>query len=248
MFTKNSPMSNDMDGRGEGLSPIRPLDKPLLARNPITRSRGKFRVMVPAPERNRMIKCESILERNAVLHFRFSPAVVRISEQPFRTSYYLGSKRRTYTPDFVLEFVNGHLLYIEVKPLSKAERPEWKEKLIALKEQFESDGRSLVLVTDMDVNHKARLTNLNNMRIYCQKKIPATQVKALLLAINNESDFTVQQAITSGLIDHLSDIYTLLANHKICVDLNAPINRNSILNLPKGNYHESLIFSYRAIN
>lgn len=58
---------------------------------------------------------ESSLERDALILTEFNPSIISYLSQPRTFDYFHDNKRRTYTPDILIEYKNGKKLYIEVK-------------------------------------------------------------------------------------------------------------------------------------
>ena len=58
------------------------------ARQPTRNFSGLFRGKFPSMKVNRMIHWESLLERDAIMLFEFSPGVASYREQPFSTYFF----------------------------------------------------------------------------------------------------------------------------------------------------------------
>ena len=86
-------------------------------RKVMTRSGRNYRSYFPSKKLNRMVHCESILERKAVHLFENSNLVVSFQEQPIQIWYAEEEKIKTYFPDFLLRLEKSEGL-IEVKPSS----------------------------------------------------------------------------------------------------------------------------------
>jgi hypothetical protein len=65
------------------------------------------------------IECESSLERDFVYRAALCPTVSSIQHQPFRMTL---SSGRQYTPDFLVQYLNGRRAVVEVKPADKLQQ------------------------------------------------------------------------------------------------------------------------------
>src|SRR5258708_4209992 len=82
---------------------------------------------VPSVEMERNIWTESILERDLAIRALYDSDVLSIREQAIRVFYTLDGKRRSYTPDFLIERKNHRPQIIEVK--YKRQLTPWFELL-----------------------------------------------------------------------------------------------------------------------
>ena len=107
-----------------------------------------------------MIHWESLLERDAIMIFEFSPGVVSYREQPFSTYFFFDGRMRRYTPDFEITLRCGSVGLIEVKPWSKLQRPEVKQRFDAIRLHFKALGCSFMLLDETHIRSAALLKNL----------------------------------------------------------------------------------------
>ena len=118
----------------------------MLARKVMNRSGRNYRIFYPSKKLNRMVHCESILERDAANLFEKSNFVLLYQEQPLLISYFDGEEIKDYFPDFLLSLENIHV-FIEVKPSSKLAKPEIIKKFNAIKDHF-ANNKMFFLILD----------------------------------------------------------------------------------------------------
>lgn len=117
----------------------------------------------------KLIRYESLLERDFVFYFDFLKDITYIKEQPtvfevqnMRTGY-------TYTPDFLIKRISGTMEYIEVKPYDKLSRirntPNLINKYDLFKVAIESKTCSFRFMTEKDLP-STLLKNIQFLRYY----------------------------------------------------------------------------------
>lgn len=113
----------------------------------MTRSGRNYRSYFPSKKLNRMVHCESVLERDAASLFENSDLVVSFQEQPLLISYSVGEEIKSYYPDFLLRLVDCTVL-VEVKPLSVLTKPAVTKKFHAIKKHFEKDHQNFLMLDE----------------------------------------------------------------------------------------------------
>lgn len=147
----------------------------MRARKVVTRSGKRFRGKFPSLKLNRMVHWESMLERDAILHFEYHPLVVSYQEQPSIEIYYDKSgEQHRYFPDFRLTFRDGEDLYVEVKPSRLLTTRVVRDKLQAIAKRFEEQGRRFRVMTEDDIRRQPLLTNLQ--RLHASSKRAAREM------------------------------------------------------------------------
>ncbi|MCO6413236.1 MAG: TnsA endonuclease N-terminal domain-containing protein [Thiogranum sp.] len=124
---------------------------------------------------NRSIWCESHLERDAMLRLEFDDTVVGYNGQPISFVYrtQAGPEAR-YTPDLLIERVDGSFTFQEVKPAQYANCPEFRDKIARLRMHIRHrHNASLEVVTDVEIRVGEMIDNLN--LLYRYKNLPAFQ-------------------------------------------------------------------------
>lgn len=149
------------------------MKKTTTARKVLTRSGRRVRYLYPSTKNRALVQCESRLEFDAVMHFEFSPDVVRYREQPTEVTYRDRNDRvRKYFPDFELTMSNGASVHVEIKPSSKLRQVDLRERLQDIAQHYAHRGQSFKVLTERDVGGAARIANLEHLS-YHRRPIPS---------------------------------------------------------------------------
>ena len=119
--------------------------------------------------------CDSDLEADGLCFLEFAPSVKRYVTQPKSFGWQYQKRKLRYTPDILVEFVNGNYEFIEVKPLALTEESEFAEKFEALQANFsEWQERELRLMTCREIRHQDE--HLRRHQLYqFRKREPVTE-------------------------------------------------------------------------
>ena len=136
--------------------------------------------LYPSAKNKKMIQCESNIERKLVHLLEFHPEIVSYKEQPCIIKWIdKDGFNHKHIPDFRIEFKNGNIIFIEVKPdkalndISIGQRTEIIGKGIAAKYGFQY---LLIVESQLD---KVSLTNADILRCFPKDEIPAFEVEYL---------------------------------------------------------------------
>ncbi|WP_318513811.1 Tn7 transposase TnsA N-terminal domain-containing protein [Photobacterium leiognathi] len=113
-----------------------------------------------------VVMCEGSLEKDCCYHFEYDPDVVQYASQPEGFYYDFNGKKRSYTPDFLVNYHDGTFEYVEVKPHSKTLSKTFKQEFSARKEAASQKGFGLVLVTDKQIRDGYFLKNTELVHRY----------------------------------------------------------------------------------
>jgi len=105
---------------------------------------------------------ESVLERDFFMFLEFEKDVLKYEEQPIQIYYtYSDGKKRRYTPDTLVTYIDGTQKLFEVKYINELQsNPDLIHKLDLLKKYFNNEyNLEFKLFTDEDMN-KQYMTNL----------------------------------------------------------------------------------------
>lgn len=146
-------------------SPPKPLSpQSERARRVITPSGRRYRGKFPSRKLRRMVHWESFHERDAILHLEYHPLVERYQEQPSLEWYYSPTgESKKYYPDFQVDFEDGTVCLIEVKPTSKLRTAEAKAKYGAIALRLEERGRQFRILTEADIRRQPLFGNLQRL-------------------------------------------------------------------------------------
>ena len=142
----------------------------MQARKVVTRRGRRFRGYFPSRKLGRMVAWESLLERDAILIFEFSPGVFHFKEQPALVRYPDGTRTRDYYPDFELELTNGKRVHIEVKSAHQLAKPEIKAKYAAVAEHYARSRMDFRIVTEAEICREPLQTNLRRLAYLAGRK------------------------------------------------------------------------------
>lgn len=132
----------------------------MKARDVVIRGGRTYRSYIPSKKLNRMIHCESNLERDAVNLFEFSCAVVKYQEQPALIHYLQGLETHKYFPDFEVTLTSGEKIHIEIKPASKLAQPKVFKKLSAIAEHYKKLPIDFKILTEVQIRKEPLFSNL----------------------------------------------------------------------------------------
>ncbi len=182
--------------------------------------RGYF----PSRKMKRMVAWESLLERDAILRFEFSSAVIRYEEQPQDIYYEQDGATRHYIPDFALTFNTGEIMHIEVKPARKLRDPDIERKYKAIADHYAAIGMSFRILSEKEIRSQPSLSNLQRLARY----LPNTSDTSLHTYIQDLSLLPARTLEGASIVcgDALP-IYQLLAAGLYWFDIDQPLSANS---------------------
>lgn len=189
----------------------------------------------------RQINFESKLEHDFYLLLEFDETIKSYQEQPFKVYYIYQDKKRRYTPDTLVNYIDSTQKIFEVKPMFKIKNDiELQEKIELQKQKIkEEKNLELLIFTDENMN-KIYMNNIkiiyNFAFIKINKEIQDKIRKELLkldvpIAVKNLLD-----RLTNTKADRLKYIpylWNLVFNNLECMDFTKKITMASIIN-PKG--------------
>lgn len=194
-------------------------------RNIMTPSGRTVRTLFPSRKMTQMIPCESTLERDAILFLEFAPDVVRYEAQPIRISYLLDGELRHYFPDFEVEYANGRIIHLEVKPSKKLAKPEIKHRYDAIARHYERGEIGFQILTERELRAKALLDNLRLLAYH----MPRAEDEAELM--DSQLQLSMLPASTVGgaavVLGDIKLVYRLLAANYLYCNLNEPITNDT---------------------
>lgn len=189
----------------------------------------------------RQINFESKLEHDFYLLLEFDETIKSYQEQPFKVYYIYQDKKRRYTPDTLVNYIDSTQKIFEVKPMFKIKNDIELQEKIELQKQKIKEEKNLELFIFTDVNIDK--TYINNIKIIynfafikVNKEIQDKIRKELLklnvpIAVKNLLD-----RLTNTKADRLKYIpylWNLVFNNLECMDFTKKITMASIIN-PKG--------------
>jgi hypothetical protein len=195
------------------------------ARQPTKNFSGLFRGKFPSLKMGRMVHWESLLERDAIMLFEFSPGVTSFREQPFSTHYFIDGKMRRYTPDFELTLQCGRVLLVEVKPWDKLQVVETLRRFKAIQSHFQSSGLSFLLLDDKHIRRQPLLKNLFTLCCYRTPPPSAEELRQFEEILNHVEPLTFGTAVQA--LGSERAFWQLVALEQITIELAAEIHINT---------------------
>lgn len=173
---------------------------------------------------------ESDLEFDACFHFEFASKIVSFEAQPLGFKYYLDSKLRRYTPDFLVTYDDTYQPFYEIKPKYIAETDEFKTVFAAQKKHAQNMGHDLHVLTEDDIQIYPLLDNLKIIHRYaCNEGLNSTQSNILNL-FKKYGELRVEEIVQYSSVHSsksLPALYDLIARQLLTVDMHQPISWHS---------------------
>lgn len=185
------------------------------ARQVVTRSPKRTVGLINCPWfQDRPIEHESRLEKHFVHRAMLFPGLATIAHQPFKLP--LKKPRQFYTPDFLLTFINGQRVVVEVKR---------SEKIKALKERLDSIAtllaeRDLIffVVHQGQIDGDFRAQRASLIRRYAMHAIAGDVVHRAIALVDRYPAGVAIGKLTKALQISEYQLYHLLARRYVTAD------------------------------
>lgn len=207
------------------------------ARNVVNRSGRGFRGYFPSRKMKEMIGWESILERDAIYLFEFSPGVVSYRGQPELVYYPDGTELRKYYPDFEITTTGRISVHIEIKPSGKLLQQKYANKYRAIAAHYQFQERHYQILTEREIQREPLFSNLKNLKRHYR---PDSELNNSLCQLAIALKHGPQPF--GALKTKTSDIWRLLAFGYLRCDFAAAITTSTLISLPGGKRDETLLF------
>lgn len=189
----------------------------------------------------RQINFESKLEHDFYLLLEFDETIKSYQEQPFKVYYIYQDKKRRYTPDTLVNYIDSTQKIFEVKPMFKIKNDiELQEKIELQKQKIKEDKNlELLIFTDenMDKIYMNNIKIIYNFAFIRVNKEIQDKIRNELLKLNVPIQVKkLLDRLTSTKFDRLKYIpylWNLVFNNPGCIDFTKKITMASIIN-PKG--------------
>lgn len=178
-----------------------------------------------------IIRTESMLEFDMCFHLEYSPDVVSFESQPQGFHYEYQGKRLSYTPDFLITHSSGQQQLLEVKPLSKTQRPDFQSKFIQKQQAAQKLNLSLILITEKQIRTGHLLNNFKLLHRYSGLHSISVTQKAIIHLIQKVNKIQINQIANNLNISNgeaLTGVLSWLSKGALQTDYsNGVINGNS---------------------
>lgn len=156
------------------------------------------------------VEADSSLERDFVQIAGLYPFIQSIQHQPFKLSL----EEAKYTPDFLLCFLDGSRLVVEVKPLELL--PPHEAKLQSAERVLADAGFGFLVATDLMIRADGLAQRAMRIRRYA-KTLTCKEITDPLLSLLKRSPSGIQVSDVMqqlGLAQEV--IYHAMCHHRIC--------------------------------
>ena len=186
----------------------------------------------------RQINFESKLEHDFYLLLEFDETIKSYQEQPFKVYYIYQDKKRRYTPDTLVNYIDSTQKIFVVKPMFKIKNNiELQEKIELQKQKIkEEKNLELLIFTDENMN-KIYMNNIKiiyNFAFIKVNKEIQDKIREELLKLNVPIEVKkLLDRLTSTKSDRLKYIpylWNLVFNNLGCIDFTKKITMASIIN------------------
>lgn len=165
---------------------------------------------------------EGSLETEYCYHLEFDQTVTEYESQPLGFHYYCNNKRRFYTPDFLVTYIDGQQTYVEIKYSEDIEGNAHFERDFPLwQKQADALGIPLVKITDDFIRQEPFFSNIRHLRRASIYPKISNQLK--MHAINtiqiNSGELSASELMVILEISDIGIVYQLIAEEQSLVNL-----------------------------
>lgn len=170
------------------------------------------------------VEADSNPERFFVHIAALYPFIRKITDQPFK----LDLGENTYTPDFLLEFVDDSRLVAEVKPASRIS--EYEELFAKASKKLNAHGYEFLVAKDVDITRDELAARALRIRRYCKTRFnPEACERAVRIVEASKRGVAISELIKVHRISR-EIIMHLIGYHQLCTDNNLSIDDHAIVN------------------
>lgn len=203
----------------------------MRVRKVITRSGKRIRVKFPSTKLNRMVYCESPLERDAAYHFEYHPLVESYQEQPSIEHYYdAAGVQHRYYPDFRLNFKDGGVLLVEVKPGRYLTTRKVRTQLKFVAARFAEQNRAFRVMTEQEIRREPLFSNLKELHKACKKSTERMPASVLPTRLTGGPSWLLGKL--SDLMEGKNKVLRLIRSNHLQIDLELPLSSDAVVSLP----------------
>ena len=178
-----------------------------------------------------LVSCESGLEWDLLHHLELDHSAIQsYKSQPHKLVYYDRRKRRSYTPDFLINQSDVDLV-VEVKPAEKLKARQAR-KLQEVEIAYAMLGLRFVLITDAYIRKQPQLDNAKYILRYARQRVTRTSMKAMLdLFRCHRGPHTILSVLDrlSPSNVHEHEIFKLIYTGIIKFDPKKPLSHESVI-------------------
>ncbi|MBO1519392.1 TnsA endonuclease N-terminal domain-containing protein [Oceanisphaera pacifica] len=169
-----------------------------------------------------VLTVESALEFDTCFHLEYSPEITSFEAQPEGFYYSFEGKRCPYTPDFKVHHQKDGEQFIEVKPLSKVLKEDFRTRFQAKQYAARDAGITLLLVTERQIRVYPILNNLKLLHRYSGfQSITEVHLRILEFVERHGMTSLLNLARSTGIKEGelLSTTLSLIATNRLATNL-----------------------------
>lgn len=180
---------------------------------------------------------ESSLERDALILCEFDFRVKAFKTQPRRFDYFFNGKKRHYTPDILIEYINGQKLYIEIKYREDLKKDWYKLKpkfKAAIKELKSEPNTRFKILTEKEIRTQF-LKNATFLLPYKNRPYEEYQLATIQKILSRGLAIPINELLslcTTDMMEQaefLNSLWHGIANRIIETDLHAPLSMSQLV-------------------
>jgi hypothetical protein len=185
------------------------------------------------------VEADSNPERFFVHIAALYPFIRKITDQPFR----LVLGERKYTPDYLLEFLDGSRLVIEVKPASRLK--EYEELFVQATSKLHEYGYGFLVAKDIDITRDELASRALRIRRYCKTRFKQEACKRVINLVEKTKHGIAMGELTRVHNISFELVLHLIGFHQLCTDNNLSIDENAIVK-STSNYKQEIEYEYQS--
>ncbi|OHC72439.1 MAG: hypothetical protein A3H93_05785 [Rhodocyclales bacterium RIFCSPLOWO2_02_FULL_63_24] len=185
-----------------------------------------------------MVAWESLLERDALYLFEFSPGVVSYREQPTLIQYSDGERIRDYYPDFELVLEDESRVHVEVKSSAQLSKPKVRAKLLAIARHYERKGLRFRIATEREIRREPLLTNLRSLSYVRGRPGHSLPTGPELTRAFGARALRLDEM---GTVLGEDAVVRLIAIGRIGCDLTKPLGADTTVAVSEGEHHATIL-------
>ena len=195
------------------------------------RPTGKY----PGYKSRRMHQWESQLEADAFRRLDADPGVIHFAEQPVKLTFPDGAgKTRIHYPDLLVRFP-GRQEFVEVKPDKDAASDDVVSRADALRPLLASEGYGYRIWRESEIRQNHKIPNIRFLLRHGRQPVPLDRFESIRKEFARSARISWHQVTVPSSRRHsLNDVARLVLDGRLDVDLDRPIEDDSIVTLVGG--------------
>jgi len=173
---------------------------------------------------------ESAYEKLVIPRLLLCRDIKKVYSQQERTYLDQDGVERQYTADFLIEHGNIETL-IEIKPLEFLFHPEHLPTYLAIAKHFRKTAQAFAFIVDEQLFSEPQRTNTNLLMRYLTSPLPSEALARVVEVFQREQTIVVTELCDAASCS-LAEVYTLIAQRRLCFDWSYKLTKSSLVSLP----------------